>query len=141
MGIKVQECWAVELPDHEWFGIAEDAREVLVTSHREEALKEGCINLSIFAIPDPLFPVYGIDRKKKVHNESLETDKAFELSCTHHAHLMPHNWAKMDEKAQAKTLKMIRDVLGIKGMTNPGRYEILLPNGDGTNTVIGRGRV
>lgn len=132
----------VEMTDVEWFSISDEQRAELIVRYRDKALKDTCNVLSIFAIPDPIFPIHGITVRKRVHNEKLINDgKAWGLTCTHHAELVPRVWTTMDEAAQKRTLKTIRDVLAIKGNTNPGRYEILLPNGDGTNTVVERGRV
>lgn len=138
---KADTAWVVEMTDFEWFSIDDDGRAALIAKARTNGREAGCDSIAIFAIPDPIFPVYGITVKKRVHNEQLATGKAWGISCVHVIDLVPAIWAELDEPGRLKLLKNIREVVNIKGRTNPGRYEIVLPNGDGSLTYVERGKV
>jgi hypothetical protein len=138
---KADEAWVVEADDHEWFGQPEDVRAAIVTMTRDAAKAEKCTSFAIFSVPDPIFPVYGHSIKKRVHSEQIDTGASFHLSCTHHAEIPRDHWEAISDVAQSKLLKRLHDILSIKGATNPGRYEIYIPNGDGTNTYLERGKL
>lgn len=138
---KTDDAWVVEYDDHEWFGVSEEVRGEQVQFARDMAKAAKCTSFAIFSIPDPIFPVYGHSIRKRVYTEQIDTGASFHLSCTHHAEIPREHWDAISEEAKAKLLKRLRDILAIKGSTNPGRYEIYVPNGDGTNTYLERGKI
>ena len=135
---KALDVWVAELDDHVWHGHTEEQRTEFLAWMREAARSNQCASFSVFSIPDPIFPVHH-DKKKRVHNEQLLTGSSWRLWCTHHVEIAPEHWQGKDEAGRKKMLTTIRDVLEIKGRTNPGRYVIYVPNGDGTDTLVEQG--
>lgn len=139
---KVDTSWAVEFDDHEWYGVDDDARAALITEAKEQAKLEGCTGLTIFAVPDPIFPLYGHTTKRRVHSETLvyATGKVFEIRTTYRAEIAKDAWDNTPENLRTKLVRKVRDALNTRGETSPGRYEILVCAGDQCQ-VVERGRV
>lgn len=139
---KVDTSWAVEFDDHEWYGVDDDARAALITEAKEQAKLEGCTGLTIFAVPDPIFPLYGHTTKRRVHSETLShaNGKTFEIRTTYRAEIPKDTWDNTPENLRTKLVRKVRDALNTRGETSPGRYEILVCAGDQCQ-VVERGRV
>lgn len=139
---KSQQNWIVEVGDDAWFALSAEQREELLTTIRTEALKENCNSVTIFANPDPVLPVHGIDRRTKVHGEKLGSEtEPYTTALTYHAELVPEIWLGMEDREQRTLLKEIRDGLALKGRRNPGRYEVFFINSNGVKNYVERGRV
>lgn len=139
---KVDTSWAVELDDHEWYGVDSEAQAKLIADAKEQAKLEGCTGLTIFAVPDPIFPLYGHTTKRRVHSETLAhaNTKAYEIRTTYRAEIPKDTWESTPENLRTKLLRKVRDALNSRGETSPGRYEILVCAGDQCQ-VVERGRV
>lgn len=138
---KAEQSWVVEVSDHEWFADDGANQMNILTAARENAKRADCTNISVFVDPDPMFPVYGVDRRKRVHNEQIGQGTKWVIGCTHHVDFTLSWWSEAGEKARARAIGDVKKVLEIKGRTNPGRYEIRVPNGLGGFTYIERGTV
>jgi len=137
---KVDDAWVVEFDDFEWFGVDDTARARLAIDARTAAKENKCQSVSVFSIADALFPVHHTGRKR-VHTEQIDTGVAFVMTCTHHVEIPRDHWEGLDDAGQAKLMKRVLDIVEIKGRTNPGRYEIFVPKGDGTNQYLERGKL
>lgn len=139
---KVDTTWIVEVPDDNWFGVTTDKQRQICAEAAQQAKIEGCVQLSIFAQADAIFPLYGHEGLKLVHNEKLANAQSdvYEIHTTYRAVILEDEWRNTPENLKHKLVRKVRDTLNSRGETFPGRYEICV--GAGNNLIIiERGRV
>lgn len=139
---KADTCWVHECSDEDWFERKEETRTAFIDGIKERAKLEGCTSIAVFAVPDPLFPLYGHSVKKRVHSEQLAgaSTALFEVRTTYFARIPNDVWESTAENLRPALIRRVRDALNERGIEHPGRYEIAICTDD-TCTTIERGRV
>lgn len=145
--IKSEQNYIVDCDEAEWYNLSPEKRDEMLASFRTDAKGRNCTNITVFANPDPVLPIFGIDRRTRVHSEKLASDKPYEMSLTYSAELAPDAWDAMDRSERSKVLREIVDNFAKRGHKAPGRYEIFvtrqgaLPGELPIREFIQRGRV
>lgn len=124
--VKSEQNYIVELGEEEWYQLTPEARDTLIEGFRTDAAGQNCRDITVFANPDPILPIYGIDRRTRVHSEKLASDKLYEVTLMYSAELAPAAWDDLDDRERQVVLREIRDNFAKRGHRNPGRYEVFI---------------
>lgn len=137
---KQNEMYVVNLDEAEWYPAGID-KEVLKLSYRASAEELGCALISVFVIPDALFPLYGETRKHRVYEYRFPSSaKLYEVEAHFVGKIDREKYDKLSEGQQHKLVREVRDALNTHASGVPGRYAIQIVNGTEVQ-LVERGRV
>lgn len=145
--IKSEQSYIVECDEADWYGKKPAERDAMLAGLRDTAKGQNCLALTVFALPDPILPMYGIDRKTRVHSEKLESDKLYEVTLMYSAEVAPAAWDALTRAKKDEVLREIRDGFAKRGHRNPGKYEVFITRSSSvrgrpdTREYLERGRV
>lgn len=136
---KQEALYIVELDELEWYSQDGEQQAKLSSGYVDRAKALGCVMLSIFVIPDPLFSMCGQNKKHRVFEKRIEVSNApYKVEILLTADIALETWDKLAELDRKRLVRECRDALNDKAVTADiqGRYQITVGS-----TCVERGRV
>lgn len=136
---KQDALYIVELDENQWYGLDSERQTGVAAEYADRAKALGCSIMSIFVIPDPLFPMCGQGKKHRVFEKRIEVRSApFDLTILLTADIPLEAWDKLGELDRNRLVRECRDALNDRAVIAKvrGRYQIVVGS-----TCVERGRV
>ena len=137
---KMGESWVVEIREETvWYGGDLSERNALNDKAKADAGKHGCSSVSIFVVPDPLFPLYGETSRHRVWTTRIDRSEndPYSVEALFTGIVKEAVFGKISLAEQQKMITVVRDKLNRMARGQVGRYQIVFDNGK----LIERGRV
>lgn len=126
---RQNEMWVVELAEEEWYGPKAD-KEALKTNFKDRAREQHCQQVVIFVIPDPLFPLYGDNKKHRVFQYQFPAaEKPFKVGALFTGEIDVDVYERADEATRRSLIRDVRDMLNDTANGVAGRYVIRTTDG------------